>query len=105
MTMRPSGGVRGWDFWVGAVIVGCSLGCSGTEGDCEDLCAMEAECQQSFGGQDSGAIPFDQDACRSTCNSLTEDDPAFAEGVADRVSCLEEQLDQGFCSSCSFDGT
>lgn len=66
---------------------------------------MEAECQQSFGGQDSGAIPFDEEACRSTCSSLAENDPAFAEGVADRAACLEEQLDQGFCSSCSFDGT
>ncbi|NUO48956.1 MAG: hypothetical protein HOV80_08885 [Polyangiaceae bacterium] len=97
--------MRSWGFLIGAAIQVCALGCGGSEGDCEDLCAMEAECQQRLGGQDSGAIPIDQDTCRSTCNSLVEDDPAYADGVANRVSCLEEQLDQGFCGSCSFDGT
>jgi hypothetical protein len=105
MTIGPNGRVRTFSLWFGAAILALGLGCGGTEGDCEDLCAMEAECQQSFGGQDSGAIPLDQEACESTCNALAKDDPAFADGVAQRVSCLEEQLDQGFCGSCTFDGT
>lgn len=67
---------------------------------------MEAQCASYGTGQDSGAIPFDEEGCRTACNSLAEDDPAFADGVADRVSCLEEQLDEGSgCFPCTIDGT
>jgi hypothetical protein len=95
------------DGWVGiAAVIAALTACGGSEGSCEDLCAMEAQCGSSGTGQDSGAIPFDEAACRSACTSLVEDDPAFADGVAERVGCLEEQLDEGLgCGPCSIDGS
>jgi hypothetical protein len=66
---------------------------------------MEAQCQPGGGQSDTDAIPFDEAGCRDACNSFAED-PAYADAVAERVSCLEEQLDEGFgCSACTIDGT
>lgn len=80
-------------------------GCSGAEGNCEDLCAMEAECASNGSNPDTDAIPFDEEGCRQTCSGLAEQDPAFADGVAARVDCLEDQLDQGNgCFPCPVEG-
>ncbi len=88
------------------VLVASLAGCGGAEGDCEDLCAMEAQCSADPSYSDIDAIPFDEEACRSTCSAFAEEDPAYADGVADRVACLEEQLDSGGgCFPCSFDGS
>jgi hypothetical protein len=82
-----------------------ALGCSGAEGNCEDLCAMEAECASNGSNPDTDAIPFDEAGCRQTCFELAEQDPGFADGVSSRVDCLEEQLDQGNgCFPCPVEG-
>jgi hypothetical protein len=94
-----------------AVLLGSALlavfaapGCGGAEGNCEDLCAMEAECASQGFDPDTDAIPFDEEGCRTTCTDLAED-PAFAEGVAARVDCLEDQLDEGAgCFPCAVSG-
>lgn len=79
------------------------LGCGDPGADCEDLCAIEAQCTA---GNDTDAIPFDEESCRATCSRFAQDDPAFADAVAERVACLEEQLDSGGgCFACTYDGT
>lgn len=89
-----------------AAVAACFLGCSDPEGDCEDLCAKEAQCASFGDGTDTGAIPFDEDGCRSSCTAFAEEDPAFLDGVAERAACLEEQLDQGYgCFPCTYDGS
>jgi hypothetical protein len=89
-----------------ALLAAGFLGCSDPEGDCEDLCAKEAQCASYGDGTDTGAIPFDEESCRSTCTAFAEEDPAFLDGVAERSACLDEQLDQGYgCFPCTFEGT
>ena len=87
-----------------AFAVLAALGCSGAEGNCEDLCAMEAECASTGPNPDTDAIPFDEAGCRQTCSDLAED-PAFADGVSARVDCLEDQLAEGSgCFPCPVAG-
>ncbi len=108
MDRRPvcKAGASPWAARVTAVLaVLAALGCSGAEGNCEDLCAMEAECASYGQNPDTDAIPFDESGCRQTCSDLSEADPAFADGVSARVACLEEQLDAGNgCFPCPVEG-
>ncbi len=82
---------------VAALALAGQPGCEDTAGTCEDLCAMEAQCQA-----DTNAIPFDETSCRQGCEAFSEADPDFAAGVSDRVECLEEF---GQCEFCPIDGT
>lgn len=74
-------------FGVAFVLFTAASGC-GQELGCAELCAKEHDCRQSF--QDSGVIPTDEDACLTTCESLSEDDPAYADAVAERAACYME---------------
>jgi hypothetical protein len=64
-----------------------ALGC-GEELGCTDLCAREHECRE--GRQDIGVIPTDEEACVATCESLSEDDPVYADAIAERAACYED---------------
>jgi len=63
---------------------------------CPDLCAKEADCRQ-----DIGAIPSDEDACVAQCETLSAEDPAYAEAVAERAACYLEDSD-ATCESIVF---
>lgn len=58
--------------------------CGSSDAGCPELCAKEAKCSQ-----DLGVIPIDEDTCLTQCEALVEDDPEFAELIADRASCFD----------------
>jgi hypothetical protein len=67
---------------VSAVLLGA--GCE-SEAGCPELCAKEVQCRQ-----DSGVMGPDEETCVSQCETLSADDPAYAEAVEERASCIQD---------------
>lgn len=75
------------------------VACSSNAG-CPELCAKEAECASSF----FGTPPVDEEACTSECESLSADDAAYADAVAERAACLDSIDTCNDYFSCQFSG-
>jgi hypothetical protein len=71
----------------GAVVFLLLLGPSGCDEQygCADLCAKEHDCRQ-----DTGVIPTDEAACVDQCERLSDDDPAYADAIAERAACYQD---------------
>lgn len=71
-----------------AALVGVFLlsGCGDPPG-CAEMCARQFECMQDF-----NVMPLpDQDRCTEDCETLSADDPDYAEAIEERAECFEDE--------------
>lgn len=63
----------------GSLLVGCG------DAGCPELCEKTASCAATFGQPEQSAA-----TCEAQCEALSQEDPAFAEAVAERAECLQD---------------
>ena len=76
-------GIKGWFRTVLGGLLG--VACSADAG-CPELCAKEAQCRQDF-----GVMGASEQECVDQCEALSADSPDYAEAIAERASCIEEE--------------
>ncbi|NUP14060.1 MAG: hypothetical protein HOW73_49135 [Polyangiaceae bacterium] len=68
-----------------AVLFAVLAAACGSDQGCPELCAKEVQCRQ-----DLGVMGPDEESCVAQCEGLAEDDPDFAEAVAEKASCIQD---------------
>jgi len=82
-----------------APILGISCG---APAGCPELCAKEVQCRQ-----DLGVMGPDEAECVETCDALTAEDPAYADAIEERATCIQDESCDAvvFGFACTVDGT